>query len=55
MFGARLPGGSDGVTERYVQADPYPWPYNHAIKMVKMQGDVFGAVSDSATFIGAIA
>jgi nicotinamidase-related amidase len=29
--------------------------HDHAIKMVKMQGGVFGAVSDSAAFIGAIA
>jgi nicotinamidase-related amidase len=28
--------------------------HDHAIKMVKMQGGVFGAVSDSAAFIGAI-
>jgi biuret amidohydrolase len=29
--------------------------HDHAIKMVKMPGSVFGAVSDSAAFIGAIA
>jgi nicotinamidase-related amidase len=29
--------------------------HDHAIKMVKMQGGVFGAVSDSSAFIGAIA
>jgi nicotinamidase-related amidase len=29
--------------------------HDHAIKMVKMQGGVFGAVSDSSVFIGAIA
>jgi biuret amidohydrolase len=29
--------------------------HDHAIKMVKMQGCVFGAVSDSAALIGAIA
>ena len=29
--------------------------HDHAVKMVKMQGGVFGAVSDSAAFIGAIA
>jgi nicotinamidase-related amidase len=29
--------------------------HDHAIKMVKMQVGVFGAVSDSAAFIGAIA
>ena len=29
--------------------------HDHAIKMVKMQGGVFGAVSDSASLIGAIA
>jgi hypothetical protein len=70
---------------RYVQADPYPWPYNGdlrpdntalividkpgkgsfcatdhgnhlaALKMVKMQGGVFGAVSNSAALAGAIA
>jgi len=29
--------------------------HDHAIKMIKMQGGVFGSVSDSETFIGAIA
>jgi nicotinamidase-related amidase len=29
--------------------------HDQAIKMVKMQGGVFGAVSDSAALIGAIA
>jgi nicotinamidase-related amidase len=29
--------------------------HDHAIKMVKMQGGVFGAVSQSGAFIGAIA
>jgi nicotinamidase-related amidase len=29
--------------------------HNAAIKMIKMQGGVFGAVSDSAKFIEAIA
>jgi hypothetical protein len=48
MLGAGLPNGSDGMNERYVQADPHP-------KMVKMQGGVFGAVSDSAAVTGAIA
>src|SRR5205823_8608685 len=28
---------------------------DHAIKMIKMQGGVFGTVSDSQTFVGAIA
>jgi biuret amidohydrolase len=29
--------------------------HEHAIKMIKMQGGVFGSVSDSAKFIEAIA
>ena len=29
--------------------------HEHAIKMIKMQGGVFGAVSDSKSFVGAIA
>src|SRR6202162_2477301 len=43
------PDRSDGMSERYVQADPYPWPYNGdlraantAIIIIDMQTDFCG-------------
>src|SRR6202045_5307870 len=49
MLGARLPDGSDGMNERYVTADPYPWPYNGdlrpvntALIIIDMQTDFCG-------------
>jgi nicotinamidase-related amidase len=49
MSGAKPPDRSDGMNERYVQADPYPWPYNGdlraantAVIIIDMQTDFCG-------------
>jgi nicotinamidase-related amidase len=49
MSGAKPPDRSDGMSERYVQADPYPWPYNGdlraantAVIIIDMQTDFCG-------------